>query len=262
MKTKFRLAGLLACGVFVVAAPVRAQDADSEVRATPPEDTSAAVRDGIVVPFTLAAKVGSVPAFATAFGGYDGARSAPIMTATAEARIWGPIALRGGAEYSDVRKGMRPTVGLRAQVLRQERHGVDGAISVFYRPEGFTEPEGEIETFISLGRRIDRVTLLGNLVYGQDPEGNERDGELRFSSLYAAGRWAFGVDSRARFALGPQKTAMAQSEPKLDFMAGPLAAATVGPVALYAEAGPSLLKLAGSTTAAGFAGLGGVAAVF
>ena len=102
-------------------------------------------------------------------------------------RVWGPFAIRGGAEYSNVRKEARPTIGGRVQLLRQERHGVDGSLSVFYRPEGFTEPEGEIETFVSLGRRFDRISVLGNLVYGQDPEGNERDGELRFASLYARG---------------------------------------------------------------------------
>ena len=67
--------------------------------------------------------------------------------------------------------------------------------------------------------------MLGNLVYGQDPEGNERDGELRFASLYAVGRWTFGVDSRLRFAIGTQKSAMAQAEPKFDLLAGPVATA-------------------------------------
>src|SRR6185369_2369165 len=149
---------------------------------------------------TLAPRVGATAALAVGFAGYDGARSSPIGGATAEVRVWGPFAIRGGAEYSTQRKEARPTVGGRVQILRQERHGIDGSLSVFYRPEGFTEPEGEIESFISLGRRFERVTVLGNLVYGQDPEGNERDGEIRFASLYGGGRWAVGLDSRLRFA--------------------------------------------------------------
>lgn len=245
------------------AAMAQAQELEpeAEVRLSSAPEITTAVRDGALLPSTLTPRVGGNAALAFGFAGYDGARSAPIGSATAEVRVWGPFALRGGAEYSTVRKEARPTIGGRVQLLHQERHGVDGSFSVFYRPEGFTEPEGEIETFVSLGRRFDRLSVFGNLVYGQDPEGNERDGEVRFASLYATGRWSFGVDSRMRFAIGTQKTAMAQAEPKFDLMAGPLAAAAVGPVALFAQAGPSVLKLAGSTSA-GVAAIGGLGSVF
>jgi hypothetical protein len=238
-----------------------AQEADVERPAAPAAEISAAVREGLFLPSTLAPRVGAVPALVSAFGGYDGARGAPIASATAEVRLWGPIAIRGGAEYSQARKEARPTIGGRVQLLRQERQGVDGALGVFYRPEGFTEPEGEIETFVSLGRRFDRLAVLGNLVYGQDPEGNERDGELRVASLYAMGRWTLGVDARLRFAIGAQKSAMAMSEPQLDLLAGPIATVIAGPVALFSELGPSLLKVAGHTSV-GVAGLMGIGSVF
>ena len=103
--------------------------------------------------------------------------------------------------------------------------------------------------------------MLGNLVYGQDPEGNERDGELRLASLYTTGRWAFGLDSRLRFALGTQRSASAMAEPKFDLLAGPVVATTVGPVAFFGQAGPSVLKL-GGTTSTGLAVLGGLGSVF
>jgi hypothetical protein len=241
--------------------PVRAQETEIEQPIAPPPEIATAVRDGALLASTLTPRVGATAAIALGFAGYDGARSAPIGSATAEVRVWGPFAIRGGAEYSSDRKEMRPSIGGRVQLLHQERQGVDGSLSVFYRPEGFTEPEGEIETFVSLGRRFDRLAVLGNLVYGQDPEGNERDGELRFASLYAMGRWTVGVDSRFRFAIGTQKSAMAQSEPKFDLMAGPVAAATVGPVAFFAQAGPSVLKETNTTTA-GVAALAGVGSVF
>jgi len=261
-----KLLGSIAIAVILGAsATARAQapepEAEAEVATTPPPQITTAVRDGAVLPSTLSPRVGANAALAFGFAGYDGARSAPIGSATAEVRVWGPFAIRGGAEYSTVRREARPTIGGRVQLLHQERHGIDGSVSVFYRPEGFTEPEGEIETFVSLGRRFDRITVLGNLVYGQDPEGNERDGEVRFASLYAAGRWTVGVDSRLRFALGTQKSAMAQAEPKFDLMAGPIASATVGPVALFAQAGPSVLRVTDHTSA-GVAALGGVGSVF
>jgi hypothetical protein len=238
-----------------------AQESEVEKPMTPPADIATAVREGGLLASTLAPRVGATAALAVGFGGYDGARAAPLGSATAEVRVWGPFALRGGAEYSSVRRSPRPSIGGRVQLLSQERHGIDGSLSVFYRPEGFTEPEGEIETFVALGRRFGRIAVLGNLVYGQDPEGNERDGELRFASLYGAGRWTFGVDSRLRFAIGTQKSAMAQAEPKFDLLAGPVAAAAVGPVAFFAQAGPSVLKVT-STTSAGVAALAGVGSVF
>jgi hypothetical protein len=241
----------------------RAQEETPEIEnplAPPPEITSA-VRDGALLPSTLAPRVGTAAGVALGFAGYDGARSAPLGSATAEVRVWGPFAIRGGAEYSETRREPRPTIGGRVQILRQERHGLDGSLGVFYRPEGFTEPEGEIETFVSLGRRFDRLAVFGNLVYGQDPEGNERDGEVRLASLYAAGRWTLGVDSRLRFAIGRHHSARAQTEPRFDLLAGALAAATVGPIALYGQAGPSVLELAGATSS-GVAALAGVGAVF
>ena len=75
------------------------------------------------------------------------------------------------------------------------------------------------------------------------------------------GRWTVGVDSRLRFAIGSQKSATATAEPKLDLLAGPIVAATVGPVALFAQAGPSVVKLT-SQTSAGVAALSGVGGVF
>jgi hypothetical protein len=262
MKTPGRIAIGIILGTSAVArAQEHAEAPDAEVRNVPPPEITTAVREGALLPSTLTPRVGATAAVAFGFAGYDGARSAPLGGATAEVRVWGPFAIRGGAEYSDGRREARPTIGGRVQLLHQERHGVDGSVSVSYRPEGFTEPEGEIETFVSLGRRFERFSVLGNLVYGQDPEGNERDAELRFASLYAAGRWSFGVDSRLRFALGTQKSAMALAEPKFDLMAGPIATAVVGPIAFFGQAGPSVLKVTGSTSA-GVAALGGVGSVF
>jgi hypothetical protein len=262
MRTAGRFAFLL---VMVSAAAARgqseAEEPETDKPIAPPPEITTAVREGALLPATLAPRVGAQGAIAFGFAGYDGARSSPIGGATAEVRIWGPFAIRGGAEYSTDRRAARPTIGGRVQFLRQDRHGIDGSLSIFYRPEGFTEPEGEIETFVSVGRRFERVSVMGNLVYGQDPEGNERDAELRFASLYGVGRWSLGLDSRVRFAIGTQKSANAQAEPKFDLLAGPLAAATVGPIALFAQAGPSVLKITGATSV-GVAALGGLGSVF
>jgi hypothetical protein len=258
MNTRIWIVVSLAAGLSATA---KAQGSDVEISEREMSSAAAANRDGLFLPTTLAARVGAAPALVSAFGGYDSARGAPAASAAAEVRLWGPIGLRAGAEYSAARSGARPTVGGRVQLLDQSRHGVDGSLSVFYRPEGFTEPEGEIETFVSLGRRIDSFTLLGNLVYGQDPEGNERDGEIRGAALYARDRWTIGVDARLRFAIGTQRAPSAAAEPRFDLLAGPVATVAVGPFALFGEAGPSVLRTAGARSV-GVLGIAGVGALF
>lgn len=261
--TAARIAFAVVAGLSAVAQARAADEQNPEVEpatAAAP-DLAAAAGEGMFLPATLAPHVGRQSALVFGYGGYDGARSAPIANVMAEVRVWGPFAIRGGAEYSSARKEPRPTLGGRVQLLHQPRHGVDGALGVFYRGEGFTEPEGEIETFVSLGWRNARLAVLGNLVYGQDWEGNERDGEVRAAALCSVGRWSFGLDGRFRFAIGEQHLPTGTVEPKLDLMAGPVAVATLGSVAIFAEAGPSLLKLA-SDTSVGVAALGGVGSAF
>jgi len=211
------------------------------------------------MPFSLPARVGATRAFAWGHGGYDSSRKGPVAETAAEVQLWGPLALRGGATYSNDTARMRPSVGLRAQFLRQETSGIDGAISVFFKTEGFTEAEGEIETFVSVGHVFDRTAVMGDLVYGQDPEGNERDGELRASVIRSIGRFAVGADSRVRSALGTQHGMAAIQEPKYDATLGALGTVTVGTLVIFAEAGPDVVKLPQTTIRYGaivFAGIG------
>jgi hypothetical protein len=217
------------------------------------------VLDGAFMPFSLPARVGETRAFAWGSGGYDSARKGPVADAVAEVQLWGPIALRGGATYSNDTDKMRPSVGLRAQLLHQATSGIDGALSVFFKTEGFTETEGEIETFVSIGHVFDRTAVMGNLVYGQDPEGNERDGEVRASVIRSAGRFTFGFDSRARSAIGTQHGTAAVKEPKYDATVGALGAVTISSLMFFAEVGPNVVKMplvSRSFGAIAFAGIG------
>jgi hypothetical protein len=256
----FRIvAGVLAM-VAGVPARARAQEGPATALAAP-DATLAAASQGSFLALTLSGRVASTAALGSAYGGYDSARGKPTLGAFAEARLCKGIALRGGAEYSSARDAMRPALALRAQVLRQEVHGLDGAVSVAYRAEGFTEAEGEMETALIVGRSFAGLTLLGNLVYGQDLEGNERDGEARLALLHQVGRGNLGFDSRLRLALGPQAGARSDAEPKLDLFGGPVATAVVGPLAFFAQAGLSLFQAAAQTRA-GVAALGGLGGAF
>jgi hypothetical protein len=255
LRAGFALA--IALAIVGFSARSAAQSLDQE---RPEPDVQVAAEAGSFVPQTLSARVGATPGLALGSGGYDSARRAPSMDSAAEVSVWGPFALRAGVTYSTDSKRMRPSVGGRVQVLRQEAHGIDGALSVFFKTEGFTEPEGEIETFASIGRRFQHFAVTGNLVYGQDPEGNERDGEIRFAAFRQGRRLGIGLDSRLRFAIGVQH--VSNVEPKLDFFGGPVGTLLAGPVALFAEAGPSAFEVAGSPVRAGVSGLAGVGASF
>jgi len=223
------------------------------------ERVSAATGAGAFLPLASAATMDQQRATAAVFGGYDSTRKTGLFEAAAEVRIWRGLSLRGGGLYTASSDTLRPSFGARYQFLSEGRHGIDGSLGVFYRPEGLTEPEGEIETVASVGSHLGGTYLLGNLVYGQDPEANERDGEVRLAALRPVGSRVFlGLDSRLRFDLGSKPTKL---EAKLDAVAGPVASVLVGPVALTLQGGASALRLKDSTSY-GAVVLGGAGGAF
>ena len=117
---------------------------------------------------------------------------------------------------------------------------------------------------LSAGKRFGRTMLLANLAYGQDPEARERDGEARAAALVRVGqRAAVGVDGRWRFDLGSDAAKlMAAREPTFDLDVGPVAALPLGPVALIAHAGLSVIRRVGENTRVGAVALGGVGTSF
>jgi hypothetical protein len=223
-----------------------------------------AAADGAYLSLTLAPAVTSRAGLAVGMGGYDGARGSGVMDAVAEARVYGPLAVRVGTSFSDTKNRLRPSVGARLQLLHQQRHGIDGAVAVFYKAEGLTEPEGEIEAVLSAGRRFGGTLVIANLAYGQDPEGNERDGEVRLAALHQLGdRLHAGIDGRWRFDLGSNEAKLeAANEPTFDLDAGPVVSFGVGPIALLAHGGVSVVRRVGGSASVGAVALGGVGSAF
>ena len=221
----------------------RAQGADDDhVNGTGPGPVDRSASVGTFLPLTHAAAVRAQSAAAAANGGYDGARHGSVFEATAEVRVWGPLAVRAGAVATGSDNRLRPSFGARVQVLREQVHGLDAAAGAFYRPEGLTEAEGEIETVLSAGLHLGRAYLLGNLVYGQDPEGNERDGEVRLAALHPVHqRVLLGLDGRLRFDLGSSNAG--KGEPTLDALVGPTATLLLGRFALLAHGGASIVRM-------------------
>jgi hypothetical protein len=261
-----------AVGALALTVPVRAAAetlppiSESDAGETPPvaESTvSRAAGDGQFLPLTYTARVAATAAVAAGYAGYDGALGA-VMESHAEVRLWGPLALRGAAELGDTSRRVRPSIGARVQFLSQARHGVDGAVSVTYRAEGFTEAEGEIETLLAVARRVGAATLLANLAYGQDPEGHERDGEVRAAALARVSRrLLLGLDGRWRLDLGSEAGQLrANNEPTTDLDVGPVATLVLGPVALTAETGASLVRRIDGKEQLGVVAIAGIGTSF
>jgi hypothetical protein len=197
---------------------------------------------GMFLPTTIAARVDSQTGYVRALGGYDSARSSAQFEALADVTIIGPLAARVGVLYSQRPNSFRPSLGLRVQALSQEKVGIDLGIGAFYRPEGFTEAEGEIELVLAFGRTFGRLGTFANIVYGQDPEGAERDGEVRIGALYAVtDLLQVGVDGRLRVDLGSEEgDRRAEGGAEYDVVVGPTASYAFGPLAAIAQAGFSV----------------------
>jgi len=249
---------------FLVAATARADDKEEPPA---PRRFDAAIRSadaGAFQPFTAAARIEG-RATMSILSGYDSAYGSAAMSLGAEVRIWGPIAIRGGAVWVPEGRTIAPTAGVRVQVLSQERFGIDLSLGAQYKPEGLTEAtgEGELEGVVAVGRRFGKLGLVGNAVFGSDFEGNDRDGEVRLASMYSfSERWRAGLDSRARFDLGSVDVA-AGRKAKVDVVAGPTASFLVGPVALVGTVGYSGVQLFGANNfSSGVIAMGGVGAAF
>lgn len=228
-----------------LAAAAHAQARTSDDARVETDGGSTAARSGeagMFLPLTLSPRTDSQRGIVRALGGYDSARRSAQFEATADVTVIGPLALRAGAVYTQRPDSFRPTLGARLQVMSQERSGVDLGVGLFYRPEGFTEAEGEIELAVSAARRFGRIYTFANLIYGQDPEAAERDGELRLGALYTVtDLFQAGVDGRLRFDLGSEEgKRKAEGGAEYDLLFGPTASYALGPVAAIAHAGMSV----------------------
>jgi len=250
---------LLSCAATQALAGESADDAATHTDQAPSRSPAAeSASSGRFLAFALPAASGSQRAFALGLAGFDGARRTGSFEAAAEVTPWGPVSIRGAAVYASGDGRVRPSIGVRIQLLGERRQGVDAAVGISYRPEGLTEAEGEIESAISVGRHWGEVYLLGNLLYGQDPDGKERDGEVRVAALRSIGqRWLLGVDGRARFDLGSDAAATLQHrEATFDALVGSVAGVTAGPVALSLQTGGSAFRLQQKTSLGGFIMMG------
>ena len=223
------------------------------------ESVEQAVARGNYLPLSLTPEIDGQTAIAAAHAGYDGARDQPTLHSFAQATVYGPLALRLGVASVGAGR-LAPSAGARVQLLKQSDHGLALAASLFYKTEGFSELEGELESVLSVSRRFDAWLLLSTLAYGQDPEGNERDAEASLACLRRLSRQAHaGVEGRGRFGLGSLR---AMSEPVADFQAGPVLNLALGPFALSAQGGVAVVRGLDRGTRVGAVASAGVGSAF
>jgi hypothetical protein len=218
-----------------------------------------------LLPVALAARVSRDRVTATTWAGYDGAKGSPLLTATVEARLVGGLALLIGAGYTAEVPGspaVRPQIGLHAQLLDQARSGIDGGVAVMYRQDQFTEEGGFFQGAVAVERQDGRVRVIGNLVYGQDGEGDDRDAEARLAALVQARRHLrVGLDGRYRRALwSSDPNRIVRNRPEYELVAGPTVAYALGSWALMAETGISVVRTTATQT--GAIALAGLASSF
>jgi hypothetical protein len=218
-----------------------------------------------LLPAAVAARVNDDRVAATTWAGYDGGKRSPLVTATVEARIIGRLVFVAGAGYTaDMpgSPGFRPQVGLRAQLLDQRRHGVDGAVALIYRQDQFTDEGGFVQGALALQRQQGRLLIVANVLYGQDGEGDDRYGEGRLAPMVEVrSGLRVGLDARYRHDLWSDDPRGANRDrPVWELVAAPTASFVHGSWVVMAEAGVSSVSI--PTTRNGVIALGGVGSCF
>ena len=232
-----------------------------------PQQAALAAHNGMALVNTLPATFDPEQrAVAIALGGADSSSKTGIARLVGDVRLFGPLDLRLGLTYlSDVDVGQNqfePVIGLRLRILQQKLHGIDLATALFYRRDRYTSDEGMIQLNVAVARRFDRLGLFANLAYGQDPEGDDRDGDAALAALYeVALPFQVGVEGHVRFDLAsddPDREERRQGP--LDVQVGPVIHYALGPALLIAEAGVSAYRF--ERTRTGVYAIGGVGGVY
>ena len=184
--------------------------------------------------------------------GWDGAAQRVVVDASVEATVVRHASLFATISYVEIDRQARPGLGAAYQLL-DPRTGRTGArVSLAYKPEGFSEPGGELESMLVLSRRFDGEVARTMLAYGRDLEGTESDAELGVSYLQRAGALLYlGATGRVRYGISTRS-----GEPRWDAIAGGLAGIHIARGRLEVLLGSDTLAYA--TTRSGVIGLIGI----
>lgn len=223
-------------------------DSDADAQASPRQtfDAASSARHGLTLPVLVAPsseEAGRV--VATAWSGYDGARGSTVLRSYVDAHIWGRLSVRAGVSYlpDGVDASAQPNVGAKLALVRNRR-GFDLALGAFYRLERFTSEEGLAQLLLTGAYGFGKTRLFANLIYGQDLEGDDFEGEAVLSALYSIKPWLqVGASSHVRLNLAsedPKRTTRGTSD--LEASLAPTVMYSVGPVAIMAQVGVTTMR--------------------
>jgi hypothetical protein len=249
MRRKFcSSCGLGLVAALSVAAPAFAQSAHEAGPAAERSTASAerAGEGGFLLPFTQSPQVYPGYTLVKGVAGYDSALDDFVARTSAEARILSFLALRVDFDHGP---GMGPSdrfgAGARLSLLQQAESGIDGAVALAYQPNDFRE-EGQVVGSLLIGRSLGRAQLIGNVLFGSDPEGDDRALEARVSTLYRVVRQLhLGLDSRFRFNASEDEKRAGTQATDWELQAAPTASYAIGPLALLGLAGLSMIQSTG-----------------
>ena len=149
--------------------------------------------------------------------GYDSAQQRTDATALVEAAIIPRLSVFAAVTYGEETTGAsRPAIGVAYQVTDPRTAVVGTRLSVAYKPEGFSEPEGEIETIGMFSHFVGRDLSRAFVAYGSDPDGHESDVEVGAGYLHpVTDLFVVGVTTRYRYAIALKGTG-----PRWDLIGG------------------------------------------
>jgi hypothetical protein len=189
---------VLLVSLFAFASPVHAEEVPSF---EPAAVTQTLAGDGAYSPL-LYGPSPSGRGFAQVSAGYNTVTEQESLDVVAHVRVFDRFSVIARVE-NITGEEPRPGIGGSVHLLDEVRHGIEATGFLLYKAEGFSEPEGELEALASFGRTFGAVRAVANVAYGQDPEGNERDGELALGAqLHPIEPLFVGVVARYRDALG------------------------------------------------------------
>lgn len=234
---------LFAVGVIVAtAASATAQPAGDADDASSPHDSVAArlAHDDAFTPMIVRAG-GGPGGFAFAAATWDSVRNRGALDVAGELAVWGPIRIVARVDDA-TRESARPGAGVGVTLLDEARHGVASTAYLVYKAEGWTAPDGELEAQLAFAKSLGAVRTTFDVAYGQDPEGDDFDGEVALAAHIAPVPGVIvGVSGRYRDSLGShaEETAM-----KRELIAGATSTFTHGRYAVSGLLGVAAVETA------------------
>lgn len=136
-------------------------------------------------------------------GGYDGAQQRALATGLVEVALYSRLSAFAAVTYGEEAGGAtRPALGLAVQLVDPRRAPVGLRLSGAYKPEGFSEPEGELETVLTAAHLFERDVARVFVAYGRDPDGHESDVEVGAGYLRrVTASLVVGATARYRYAI-------------------------------------------------------------